>query len=102
MTSRTPSRRHLAQSRSASNTTAGMAAGLPFSASVHPVPAPGDDRHYSLRVTGRSFCCGVSVENGRITSRGTAPYLQRMRGMTVDGFMAQASAKGWTVERTKR
>jgi hypothetical protein len=76
---------------------------------AHPVPVPGDDRHsafpeqgeYTVRVTGRSFCCGVTILNGRISSTGTAPYLQRMRGMTIAALMKQAEEKGWTVERLK-
>jgi hypothetical protein len=82
---------------------------LPLPASAHPVPVPGDDRHstfpeqgaYTVRVTGRSFCCGVAIRDGRITNDGTAPYLQRMRGMTLAALMVQAAEKDWTVERIK-
>lgn len=82
---------------------------LPPAALAHPVPVPGDDRHcsfpdqgeYTVRVTGRSFCCGVTIRDGRIANDGTAPYLMRMRGMTISALMAQAEEKGWTVERIK-
>jgi len=82
---------------------------LPPPALAHPVPVPGDDRHssfpdqgeYAVRVTGRSFCCAVAISDGRISNGGTAPYLRRMRGMTIAAFVAQAMEKGWTVERIK-
>lgn len=110
MKKRTPSVGSSTSSRPVGvTTTENASAALSPPAMAHPVPVPGDNRHssfpehgqYTVRVTGRSFCCGVTIRDGRIANDGTAPYLMRMRGMTVAALMAQAEEKGWQVERIK-
>jgi hypothetical protein len=57
------------------------------------------EKAYTLRVSSRAFCCGVTIRDGKVDASGTAPYLRRLSGMAEATFMEYAKARGWKIER---
>lgn len=51
-------------------------------------------------IEGPHFYCGVSVENGRVTT--TAPIVAWMQGKTVPEVEAYCRRKGWRASVTER